>query len=230
MPTHIISGKKYLYTIARKSINSLNVRIVSRRSFKVSAPRVMPLFMISRFIKEHEDWIVKNSSKFSKKLRLKNLKKLTIIGIDYELLITKSGRDSVVIFKDEHKIYANTTTLSNVHLKKLFDTKFRPMAQTIITSELQNLSNQYGFKYNHVTVKNTTSRFGSCSSTNNLNFNWQIIFFPVEIFRHILLHELTHTIHHNHSSRFWSQFAQYDPSWRANRHYLRTHGPKHFII
>lgn len=230
MPTLIISSNKYHYTIVRKSIRSLSLRITGRRSFSISSPRLLPSFMISRFLSQHQDWIVKNSAKFTKKILLKNLSNLKIIDQDYQLIIKESSRDSVVIFKQEQKIYANSISLSNLHLKKLFDTKLRPLALSLITAELQNLSSLYDFKYHRVSVKNTTSRFGSCSSTNNLNFNWQIIFSPRNIFRHILLHELTHTIHHDHSAQFWNQFAQFDPNWKANRRYLKTNGQKHFII
>jgi len=230
MPTIVISGKKYLYTIVRKSVASLGLRIKSRRSFSVTSPTLLPGFLITRFISDHQDWILENSYKFSKKILLKNLKFVSILDEKYEMIIKKSLRDSVVVFKDEHKIYTNTTSLLNSHISKLIDTKFRPLALSLITAELRNLSKLYPFSYNNVSVKNTTSRFGSCSSTNSLNFNWQIIFFPPEIFRHILLHELTHTIHHDHSREFWHQLSIFDPSWRLNRHYLKTKGQKHFIV
>jgi len=230
MPSIIILGKKYSYTIVRKSIASLGLRLKSRRSFIVSSPRLLPEFMITSFVKQHQDWVVKNSLKFSRKLSLKKQKNLQILDESYELIIKKSSMDSVVIFKDEHKIYANTSSLSSVHLRKLLDAKFRIFALTLITLSIKELSYKYHFNYHRISVKNTTSRFGSCSSTNNLNFNWQIILFPINIFRHILLHELTHTIHHNHSAKFWQQLETYDPDWKTNRRYLRVHGQKHFIV
>lgn len=230
MSTIALLGKSFSYTITRKPIMSMSIRIRSRRSFSVSVPRLTPAFFIDRFINDHSEWIVKNSNKISKKKSLKSLKTLKIVDREYQLSITKSKMDSVVIFKEEQKIYTNSITLSNIHLKKLFDTKFRPFALSIISEELKKLSQEFGFKYNRLSVKNTTSRFGSCSSRNNLNFNWQVIFLPYSVFRHILLHELSHTIHHNHSSKFWQQLAACDPDWRSNRRYLKTHASSHFII
>ncbi|MBI2464555.1 M48 family metallopeptidase [Candidatus Shapirobacteria bacterium] len=230
MSTITLLGHDYSYTITRKLIRSLSIRIHSRRTFSVSAPHLTPAFYIERFINEHSAWIVKNSSKITKKKTLKSLKTLKIVDKEYKILITKSKMDSVVIFKEEQKIYANSTALTNIHLKKLFDTRFRPFALSIISEELKKLSQEFGFSYSRVSVKNTTSRFGSCSSRNNLNFNWQIIFLPYPIFRHILLHELSHTVHHNHSNKFWSHLAACDPDWRVNRRYLKAHASSHFII
>jgi hypothetical protein len=230
MSTITLLGHDYSYTVTRKLIRSLSIRIRSRTSFSVSAPHLTPAFYIERFINEHAAWIVKNSQKIAKKKALKSLKTLKIVDKDYKIHITKSKMDSVVIFKEEQNIYANSTSLSTFHLKKLFDTKFRPFALSIISEELKKLALEFSFNYNHVSVKNTTSRFGSCSSRNNLNFNWQIIFLPYSVFRHILLHELSHTVHHNHSSKFWQHLASCDPSWREHRRYLKTHASSHFIV
>jgi predicted metal-dependent hydrolase len=225
-----LDGQHFSYTINRRSQSSISLRLRSRRSFVINCHHLTPNLLITDFITSHRQWILKNSQKLSAKKSLRTLKNLQILDRSYELIIKESQMDSVVIFKEEQKIYANSTSLSRHHLKSLLDSKFRPFALSLITEEIKKLSSNFEFKYGRITVKNTTSRFGSCSTQNNLNFNWQIILLPYPIFRHILLHELTHTIHHNHSRLFWNQLEKYDHSWRANRHYLRTRASKHFIL
>jgi predicted metal-dependent hydrolase len=230
MSTISLNGHNFSYTITRKPVMRLSLRIRSRRSLAISAPLFTPDFVVKKFVVDHADWILIHAQKHIAKKPLKRLKKLKINDIEYQILLTKSKMDSVVIFKDEQKIYANSSSLATNHLKKLFDVKLRPLALSIIIAELTNLSRQFGFSYGRVTVRNTTSRFGSCSAQNNLNFNWQIVLLPSAVFRHILLHELTHTIHHNHSSRFWNHLASCDPLWRAHRRYLKTQAHRHFIV
>ncbi len=230
MPNILLNGHQFSYEVERKSIVSLRLRLKSTNSFIVSCHHLTPNFVISNFIQDHQQWLIKNSSKIITQPTLKSLKTLQILGETYELVIKKMPRDSVVIFKDEHKIYANTTSLLSSHLKSIIDKKFRPLALSLITSEIKKLSTEFNFKYHHISVKNTSSRYGSCSSTGNLNFNWQIIFFPPEIFRHILLHELNHLKIKDHSARFWSQLAVYDPNTKANNHWLKIEGTKHFIV
>jgi hypothetical protein len=106
----------------------------------------------------------------------------------------------------------------------------RPTAQKLIKQEVARLSHLHSFKVSRISIKNQKSRFGSCSSQGNLNFNWQIILFPPQIFTHIILHELTHLSIKNHSSKFWNQLALYDPNWRSHRLWLKKEGTQHFIV
>jgi predicted metal-dependent hydrolase len=230
MPKISFSGQEFSYTINRKFIRSLSLRLKSANSFVINCPHLTPDFIVSRFINEHSPWIIKNSSRFHTLPAISSLQNLSILGQNYEVIIKKMARDSVVIFHDEQKIYANTTSLSHLHLTALLDKKFRALALSLINQELSQLSKIHNFKYNHVSVKNTTSRFGSCSSTNNLNFNWQIILFPFPMFQHVLLHELTHLTIKDHSLKFWRQLAIYDPHCGAHRLWLKKEAGKFMIF
>jgi len=230
MPNILLSGRKFSYEIERKSIGSLRLRLKSPRSFIISCHFLAPNFIITKFINDHSDWIIKNSLLVKVKPSLFGLSKLSILGIDYKLVINKSAHDSVVIYHDVHQIFVNSTSLISSRLRVLLDKKLRPLALKLITSTLSDLSSQFDFKYGHVSVRNQSSRFGSCSSRGNLNFNWQIIFFPPEKFRHILLHELTHLAIKDHSKKFWSQLSLYDPDSRQNNHWLKHQATKYFIV
>lgn len=230
MASIVLGQKKYSYQIVKKSISSIRLRLKSSRSFIISCPRLTPQFVINQFIKNNQDWIISHSSKISIKPKIKNLKKLSILGQEYQLEFIKTPRDSVIIYPDTKKIYANISNDSVSHIKNLLEKKLRPLALSLINNELTSLKKQFGFDYNHVTVRNQSSRYGSCSSRGNLNFNWQIIFFPIEQFRHILLHELTHLKIKNHSKNFWDQLTIYDPNCKANNLWLKKQGTKLFLF
>lgn len=230
MPNILLSGHRFSYTVDRKVIRSLRLRLKSLDSFVVSCHFLTPNFVINKFINDHADWIVKNSHFIQPKKNINTLTNLSVLGVDYQLTITKSAHDSVVIYDDEHQIFINSTSLTSSHLKTLLDKKLRPLALKLIKTSLTELSVQFSFKYGHVSVRNQSSRYGSCSSRGNLNFNWQIIFFPPDKFRHILLHELTHLDIKNHSSKFWAQLSVYDPNSRTNNLWLKKEGNKHFLI
>ena len=230
METIILTGKKYSYTVVKKSISSLRLRLQTKHSFIVSCPRLTPKFVITQFIKKNTDWIVSHSQKIPAKKSLKNLKSLSILGQKYELIFINTTRDSVVIYPDTQKIYANISKDSLSHIKQVLETKLRPFALSLIKNELSSLKEQYRFDYGHVTVRNQSSRYGSCSSRGNLNFNWQIIFFPYPQFRHILLHELTHLKIKNHSKFFWDQLAIYDPDSKKHNLWLKKEGTKLFLF
>jgi len=224
MPQIVIGHRSFHYSLTRKSIRSLRLRLVSADSFSVSAPILTPQFVVNHFIREHSNWILKHSSRLSSPAALPS--ELNILDNHYQLIISQSSRDSVVVFEDEQKIYVNSHLLTNLHLKKLLDQKLRVLALKLIKSQLS----KYHFTYSRVTVRSQSSRFGSCSSTGNLSFNWQIILFPFRVFNHILLHELTHLAIKDHSLKFWRQLAIYDPHCGAHRLWLKKESSKFMIF
>lgn len=76
-----------------------------------------------------------------------------------------------------------------------------------------------------ITVRDTTTRWGSCSSTGTMSFSWRLAFAPTEIMRYVIMHELAHTKHMDHSPAFWATVtALYgDGAGRAKR-WLKLHG------
>ncbi len=82
-----------------------------------------------------------------------------------------------------------------------------------------------GKKVNTIRVKDLSSRWGSCSIRGNLNFNWKIIIAPVEILDYVVIHELCHLIHLDHSPRFWGLVQSILPDYALRRKWLRAHGP-----
>ena len=225
-----IENQPFEYEVNRKGISSLRLRIISQNSFQISCPRLTPDFVIKKFIKNNSQWIINHSQKIIIKKPIFGLKTLEILEKNYEICWTKTQRDSVIINEDEQKIYSNLALFSETHAKKVLETKLRPFALKLIKRELENLSKKFDFKYQHVTVRNQSSRYGSCSGRGNLNFNWQIIFFPFPQFQHILLHELTHLDIKNHSSKFWDQLTIYDPNCKKHNLWLKKEGTKYLIF
>jgi len=230
MTSILLGGKKFTYNLVRKHISSIRLRLLSRHSFSVSVPRLTPVFLIQNFIQNNSEWIISHSQKISAKSKISHLKKITILDKDYQLIFTETQNNSIMVMEAEQIIYANISNIKESSVKKMLENKLRPFALKLINNELRSLSAQFGFEYNNVTVRNQSSRFGSCSSRGNLNFNWQIIFFPIEKFRHILLHELNHLKIKNHAKTFWDQLAIYDPECKSNNLWLKKEGTKLFLF
>lgn len=214
----------------RKLISSLRLRLVSRHTLSVSVPPLVPESFIKKFILENQTWILRQSSNLPKKSTLLKLKSLEILGEKYQLIIKKTASDSLIVFDDQKTIHLNTSRLTHTHLKTIISQRLKPHAIKLIKSEISSLRHLYHFSYKKLTFRNQRSRFGSCSSSGTLSFNWQIIFFPLDKFRHILLHEIAHITHHNHSRNFWNLLATYDSEWRLNRLWVKKEGSRQFVV
>jgi predicted metal-dependent hydrolase len=81
----------------------------------------------------------------------------------------------------------------------------RPAARRFLVDRLDYLAKKYGFAYNRVFVRNQKTRWGSCSTKNNINLNVNLVRLPVELIDYTILHELAHTRIRNHSRKFWEQ-------------------------
>ncbi len=94
----------------------------------------------------------------------------------------------------------------------------RKQAEQILAPILHALSREVGLPFNSLTIRNQKTRWGSCSSDKNISLNFRLIFLPPNLVRHILLHELCHTVHLNHSIKFWKLLAKFDTDWHMHHH------------
>jgi predicted metal-dependent hydrolase len=76
-------------------------------------------------------------------------------------------------------------------------------AKKYLTKRLNYLAGKYGFTYNRIFIRNQRTRWGSCSSKDNISLNMKLIRLPLELQDYVILHELVHTKHKNHSKKFW---------------------------
>ncbi|NER84291.1 MAG: M48 family metallopeptidase [Leptolyngbya sp. SIO1D8] len=86
-------------------------------------------------------------------------------------------------------------------------------ARVELSPWLQTLSQKCDLAYSRLTVRGQTSRWGSCSSHQSISLNYKLLFLPPPLVEYVLIHELCHTVHMNHSKAFWQLVKQYCPTY-----------------
>ncbi len=89
------------------------------------------------------------------------------------------------------------------------------------SERVQYYSSRMGVTYERITVRNQKTRWGSCSAKGNLNFNYQLYYLPEELFDYVVVHELAHRKHMNHSAAFWEEVGRYYPDYKGARERLK---------
>jgi hypothetical protein len=108
--------------------------------------------------------------------------------------------------------------------KRNFTVKKREQARIFIENRLSFFNKFYNFEINRIAIKNTSTRWGSCSSKANLNFNYKIIYLRPELADYLIVHELCHLGELNHSKRFWALVEKTIPNYvDLNKEIRRIH-------
>jgi predicted metal-dependent hydrolase len=87
-------------------------------------------------------------------------------------------------------------------------------AQTVLAEHLADCAREFGFSYRALSIRRQKTRWGSCSARGTISLNCCIVFQPPEVLRYLLIHELSHTRHMNHSRAFWATVAGCCPDYR----------------
>ena len=117
--------------------------------------------------------------------------------------------------------------------RKLTDEEKRELrknARTVITRRVEYFSSIMGVKYERIAIKFQKTRFGSCSTKKNLNFNALVALMPSEILDYVIVHELSHLNQMNHSKAFWQEVEKIIPDYKAKRKWLKDNGVKYMQL
>ena len=95
-------------------------------------------------------------------------------------------------------------------------------AHNLIPARVAYYAPIVGVSYNRIAIRDTKTRWGSCSKDGNLNFNFRLVKMPVEILDYVVVHELCHRIHMNHSKEFWAEVERVIPDYKERRKYLKA--------
>ncbi|HEX8205808.1 MAG TPA: SprT family zinc-dependent metalloprotease [Solirubrobacteraceae bacterium] len=101
---------------------------------------------------------------------------------------------------------------------------YRRMAKGEIAPRLDHAVDVLGTSYSALTIRNQKTRWGSCSSTGAMSFNWRLLLAPEEVLDYVVWHEACHLLVLDHSDRFWSLLGRHVPHYAEPRRWLRRHG------
>ncbi|WP_298558598.1 SprT family zinc-dependent metalloprotease [uncultured Aliiroseovarius sp.] len=97
-------------------------------------------------------------------------------------------------------------------------------ARAALVAASDTYAAQVGRAYGRITLRDTRSRWGSCSSRGNLSYSWRLIMAPPEVLGYVAAHEVAHLVHMDHSRAFWAQVEAVCPNYKAPRKWLREYG------
>ena len=187
----------------------------------VRAPKACAKERIFAFLEEKENWILRKKSERA--------------GAGIDLPSENLDGDRILLFGEEYTL--RLKTIKTVYLdereKQLFLPKekakeklvafFKKEAKIRFTVYADDWAERMGVCYKKLSVMGAKTRWGSCSFDNSLHFSFRLLYVPKEVAEYVIVHELAHTKHKNHSPLFWAEVKKYQPDYKEKRKWLKTH-------
>jgi hypothetical protein len=244
--TGSLNGKPFSYTfIQSPQAHSVRLKISINNGLEITVPRRFQSDHAENILKEHEKWIVKQLDKLEarqllhKSHQLKDGSVLEVLGIPYTVKIIPETRGKPKVKRIQKLDFAGETAAvsgyelhvycdgSVEHAKKTLEDFLRKVAEKYFARRTAELAEQIGVSFNNITIRGQKTRWGSCTRQKNLNFNWRLILLGVPVAESVIIHELAHTVHMNHSRSFYGLVEHHCPEYRKLQKHL--HNP-HFLV
>lgn len=222
------------YKILRKKRKTIGIKITNKGEVIITSPFGISEETIENIVKKKSSWIlgklnIIKSEMSQKKTFLENGYKLLYLGIQLKLELICKKQDNCDFFIDNgsFKVYFDDNIgLDENAIKNHIINIYKKQAEKILierTKVYSKLINAYPLK---ITIKSQKTLWGSCSSKKNINYNYKIIMAPMEIVDYIVVHELCHLIHMNHSRQYWNTVQSILPDYKIRRQWLKDNGFK----
>jgi len=215
------------YQIQRnRRAHSIKIKVDSHGAVTVVAPPDCPTRFIDQFVTKQQDWIKQTIVKIQSQrpTPLQDPTQLSIFGKLYSKEPIFDHQHPIGVQVKGKKIMINSISPTAASVEKAIQEFLKNTAQKYIVPRTHQLAELMSIKFNNITLRQQKTRWGSCSSQGNLNFNWRLVQYPAAIIDYVIIHELAHRREMNHSARFWEIVARFDPEHLKHRGWLRRNG------
>lgn len=124
---------------------------------------------------------------------------------------------------EEKQVHGKQTEESLIYLPGVTTAKDKKKARMLIEQRVDHYAGIMGIAYGRISMRNQKTRWGSCSSDGNLNFNCRLLYVPLELLDYVVVHELAHRRHMNHSAEFWQEVEKYLPDYKERKERLKQY-------
>jgi predicted metal-dependent hydrolase len=183
----------------------------------LSVPRGVPKRQALAFAEERRSWIERHLSQVDDAVLVRPGVRLPVEGVDH---LVRPGPVLRALRQNAEIIVPERSGRVAAHVKKLLQAEAR--------ARLEARSHHYaaalGQRVERITLRDTRSRWGSCTSAGNLMFSWRLILAPPQVLDYVAAHEAAHLVEMNHSPAYWDIVARIFPEFDTARSWLRQHG------
>lgn len=198
----------------------IKIRVSAFHGVELVLPKAANYNSAHKFLLNNEEWVKRQFNKIKQPLLLAQ-KVVPVFGKPYTISYDNNNAKAPLLLDGDNIIVPNKL---KDNANSIIEWYLRPLIKEEIMQCAQTISKSLGVRYKKITIKDTKTRWGSCSADGTLMFSWRLIFAPKPVIEYVVAHELCHLIEMNHSTRFWNLVEKVYPNYKEASSWLKKNG------
>lgn len=214
------------FTVQRSARRSVAIFIERDGSVSVRAPHAVPDQQLAKVVEKKLPWIYRNVALW-RELNRNAPKREFVSGESFYV----AGQPCILDVREDAvaplELIGDRLVLKRSYLAKveeLLRALYRKMGYERLPSIIQRFASRMGVAPGRLRVWELQNRWASCSERGNLNFHWKVMSLPGNVLEYLVVHELAHLKHRNHTKEFWGEVEKVLPRWELAASWLRDNG------
>lgn len=228
---------KWSVQVQRRAFRrTVSIYLYPDKPIRVVAGKTTSQKVIVDFLMTKKNWIEKSFEKFEEmaarfpKKQFRASEDFPFMGRDLKLKVVITPHKKPFVSTTEENLLlhiprndwsADTPAQEHPGALKEIREFYKREAQKVLTARALHWAREMNLHPSQLKFREQRTRWGSCSSNKVINLNWRLIVFPLEIIDYVIIHELAHLRHMDHSARFWSLVEQFQPDYREHMKVLK---------
>ena len=228
----VIQGNGFIAEIIRSSKRKTSAIKIQKGKVFVMVPERLSRAVIESLVTEKTRWIKEKLAIQKEIIAIKpkefiSGEAFSCLDKSHPLKIESGLYPDIKLHQDELVVSVRDKAADNAQaIKQLLIKWFKQQAESALRDKTEHFSRMIGVNASSVTIKSFKARWGSCSVTAGIQYNWKIIIAPDRIVNYVVIHELCHILHHNHSPAFWKAVERYCHDYRDCGAWLKSNGAR----
>ncbi|MDB2092530.1 M48 family metallopeptidase [Clostridium paraputrificum] len=226
-------GTKYIdFNVVFKERKTMSIEVEPSGEVNVSSPLGVTEDIILDKVKSKANWIVQKQYEVQS-ININKINREVVsgesylyLGRNYSLQIEDINTKDINVKLFRGKFIISTYTRNQDKIKLALENWYREKTLLRVNERVNYYKQYFNIRPKDIKVKEQKKRWASCTSNNELLFNWRCSMAPANILDYIVLHEMTHMIYKDHSQEFWDRMAAVMPDYEVRKEWLRNNGIK----
>lgn len=201
----------------------VRLSITRPHGLQITIPYRFSMRNIPDIIENHRQWITSQLEKIAAQPVITQPSEINLQALNQCWKVQYSESQSRLHLRSmpDHQLILSGQVHNIERCNALLNAWVKKIAKEALPLLLEEVSNTARLPFGSVTIRDQKTLWGSCTAQRNISLNFRLLFLPASLAKHVMIHELCHTKHLNHSARFWQLVSELDPGWRQHKQLLR---------